>query len=327
MLLLLVWMCEETTTAVTLGLGVCLAVFTPRRKTGLLIVAASIFYFLLCVQVLIPYFSATGRYDRLDLFGDLGKTSLDLALAAFSKSEVFFPRRLRFQGFYFIATLIIPMAVLPLRGWRITLATVPTLALIVLLQNSDWLSIKFWHQATILPVFFVACIVGATKIPLANSQPSRTMRFLCGNSNASRVDVCRGLAAAMLVCACFGHYFFGFSPVSRSYSAYANDPFLQAPDARLPVIRNLRSEIPLGRTILATELVAAHFSDYRRLYTGRRVRPADFVVIDRGDRWDTSGLPGRWTDFESDPDYRLYGEYETIIVFERRPEAPPAPPD
>ncbi|MEK7731741.1 MAG: DUF2079 domain-containing protein, partial [Planctomycetota bacterium] len=29
-LLLLVWMCEETTTAVTLGLGACLAVFTPR---------------------------------------------------------------------------------------------------------------------------------------------------------------------------------------------------------------------------------------------------------------------------------------------------------
>lgn len=326
-LLLLVWMCEETTTAVTLGLGAYLAFFTPRRKTGLLIAVGSIVYYLLCVQVLIPHFAATGRYDRLDLFGDLGKTSLDLALSAFSKPDLFFSRLLRFQGFYFIASLIIPMAVLPLRGWRIALATVPTLALILLLQNSEWLSIKFWHQATILPVFFVACVVGATKASVENSPPSRTLHLLCGNSNASRVDVCRGLAAATLVCACFGHYFYGFSPVSRSYAVYANDPFLQAPDARLPAIRRLRSEIPIERTILATERLATHFTDYRRLYTGERVKPADFVVIDRSDLWDPSGLPGRWKEFGSDPDYRLYAEFETIIVFERRPEALPAPED
>jgi hypothetical protein len=153
------------------------------------------------------------------------------------------------------------------------------------------------------------------------------LRFLCGNPNASRVDVCRGLAAAALVCACFGHYFYGFSPLTRSYAAYANDPFLQAPDARLPAIRQLRSEIPFGRTILATERLAAHFTDYRHLYTGRRVRPADFVVIDRNDRWDTSGLAGRWTEFGSDPDYRLYTEFESVIVFERRPEAPPVQVD
>jgi len=326
-LLLLVWMCEETTTAVTLGLGVCLAVFTPHRKTGLLIAVGSIAYFLLCVQVFIPYFAATGRYDRLDLFGDLGKSTLDLALAAISKPDLFFPRLQRFQGFYFIAMLIVPMALLPLRGWRIALATLPALALILLLQNLEWMSIKFWHQATILPVFFVACVIGATNVSPANSPPSRTMRFLCGNPNASRGDVCRGLAAAAVLCACFGHYFYGFSPVSRSYSVYANDPFLQAPDARLPVIQRLGSEIPLGRTILATERIAAHFTDYRRLYTGRRVKPADYVVIDRSDRWDTSGLPGRWTEFQSDPDYRLYAEFESIIVFERRPEAPPAPAD
>jgi len=326
-LLLLVWFCEETTTAVTLGLGVCLALFTPRRKTGLLIVGGSIVYFLLCVQVFIPYFSATGRYDRLDLFGDLGKSVLDLALSAFAKPEAFFGRLFRSQGLYFIVTLIVPMALLPLRGWRVALATLPTLALVLLLQNSEWLSIKFWHQATILPVFFVACIVGATKTSPANSQRTRTMRFLCGNSNASRADLCRGFAAAAILRGCFGHYFYGFSPVSRSYAAYANDPFLQAPDTRRPVIQRLRSEIPRERTILATERVAAHFTDYRRLYTGRRVKPADYVVIDRSDRWDTSRLPGRWTEFQSDPDYRLYAEFESIIVFERRPEAPPAPAD
>ena len=326
-LLLLVWMCEETTTAVTLGLGSCLSLFTPKRKTGLLIAVGSIIYFLLCVQVFIPHFAATGRYDRLNLFGDLGQSTLDLALSVFTKPDLFFSRLLRFQGVYFIATLIIPMAVLPLRGWRIALATVPTLALILLLQNSEWLSIKFWHQATILPVLFVACVVGAMKVSLANSSPSRTMRFICGNSNASLVYVCRGLAAATLICACFGHYFYGFSPVSRSYSIYANDPFLQTPDARLPAIRRLRSEIPIERTILATERVAAHFTDYRRLYTGGRVKPADVVVIDRSDRWDPSGLPERWKEFESDPDYQLYAEYGTIIVFERRPEALPTPKD
>jgi hypothetical protein len=327
LLLLLVWMCEETTTAVTFGLGVCLAIFTTHRKTGFLIAVGSLAYFFLCVELFIPHFAAAGRYERTELFGDLGKSMTEVLAAAFTKPDVFFARLFRPQSLYYILTLLIPMALLPLRGWRIALAAAPTLVLILLLQNTDWLSIKFWHQATILPVFFVAAVVGAAQSGNTRRRLNGLVRRLCGDPTATDAALLRGFAVAVGVCACLGHYLYGFSPLSRSYEAYANDPFLQSPDARLPVVQRLRAEIPLNRTVLATERLAAHFTDYRRLYTGRRVRPADFIVIDRADRWDTSGLPARWTQFQSDPQYRLFEEDDSIIVFERRPDAPPAPPD
>ena len=117
----------------------------------------------------------------------------------------------------------------------------------------------------------------------------------------------------------------GFSPVSKSYEAYRAASALHRPDPRLDIVRHLRSEIPRDRTVLATERLAPHFVDYKRIYTGGRPRPPDFVIIDRSDRWDSSGLPQRAPQYMDDPYYELRGEFGSIIVFGRSPEAPPVP--
>jgi uncharacterized membrane protein len=301
-------LCRETNSAVTLGLGCYLALFSSRRKAGVIVCLISIAFALLCAKVLIPYFATAGRYERLDMFGELGNSVGTLAIAPFTKPAVFFGRLVRPQSVYFLLVVLSSMFFLPSVGWRLGLAALPTLLVHLLMEGTDWLSIKFWHHAMILPFFFFASI---TALRLGSADPLRN----------------RAIALALLTCAAASHYFYGFSPISKSFELNANDAFLQNPDPRLPLIERLRQQIPRDRTILATERVAAHFTDYRRLYTGGRVRPADFVVIDRSDRWDTSGLPGRCKDFESDPDYRLYVEFESIIVLERRLEAPPAPPD
>ena len=91
----------------------------------------------------------------------------------------------------------------------------------------------------------------------------------------------------------------------------------------MQTVRQLRSEIPNDRSILATERLAAHFTDYERLYTGRRPpqerrsRHADFVIIDRSDTWDTTDLRQRVPAYTASAKYRLYGEFGSIIVFER----------
>ncbi len=84
----------------------------------------------------------------------------------------------------------------------------------------------------------------------------------------------------------------------------------------MKTVRRLRSEIPKDKTILATERLAAHFTDYERLYTGRRERRADFVLIDHSDTWDTTDLRQRVSAYAADPTYGLYGEFGSIIVFE-----------
>ena len=51
--------------------------------------------------------------------------------------------------------------------------------------------------------------------------------------------------------------------------------------------------------------------------------PADVIVIDRADRWDQTELPRAARDFLQDPDYNLFGEFDSIIVFTRAADAPP----
>ncbi len=320
-------LCRETNAAVTLGFGIYLTLFSARRKAGVVVVVVSVGYALLCATVLIPYFAAAGRYERLDLFGDLGNSLPTLLASPFTHPGVFWGRLLRPQGWNLLLLLVTTLYFLPFRGWRLSLACLPTLLPILLFQNPEWSSIKFWHHALILPFLFFA---GLTVLPpgIKALQSSVEHKSPMDGARADRLQLrSRGIALASIVCAAWGHYFFGFSPLSKSYEVIAGDAFLQQPDPRLEIINRLRDEIPRSRTVLATERMAAHFTDYRRIYTGRRVRPADLVVIDRSDSWDTSDLPKRAAEFGSDPDYAVRATFGSVIVFERRADAPPATPD
>ncbi len=314
---------RETNTAVTLGFGAYLAFFSQRRKAGIVIAAVSVGYALLSALVIIPYFASTGSYERLSLFGELGGSFGDLALSIFTKPELFFGRLLRAPSLELLLLLLSTMCLMPLRGWKLALAALPAVLIHFLMEDPDWLSIKFWHHAMVVPFLFFAALgtMAKTEPSPPNSNAGGTM------SPKFRNDRNVGLALALLISAAWGHFFFGFSPLSKSYELYARDTFLQNPDPRLAFVDRLRREIPRDRTILATERIAAHFTDYKRLYTGRRIRPADFVIIDRSDGWDTSRLPDRWTEFQSDPHYNLYTEFNTIIVYECLQEAPQATED
>ncbi len=311
-------LCKETVAAATFGWGLYVLLFTPRRRTGVVILLASLVYFILCVQLLIPHFAATGRYERLDLFGELGSTPWELLSSAFTRPSLFLGRLMRVEVLYFLLTLLVPMALLPIRGWRVAVAALPTLVLVLLLENEDWLSIKFWHQCTVLPLIFFAGTAG-----MRMADGSRILVWLSGSRACPRDALYRGMALAVLMCAALGHYFYGFSPISKSYESYVSAAVLHEPDPRLATVQHLRSKIPKDRTILATERLAPHFVDYKRIYTGGRARPADFVIIDRRDGWDTSGLPKQAPQYADNPHYQLYGEYGSIIVFQRAPDAPP----
>ncbi len=68
--------------------------------------------------------------------------------------------------------LVGPMAFLPLKGWRMALAAVPTLLLVLLIQEEDQLNIKFWHQATLLPLLFFAGIASMAQWRSGSAQSS-----------------------------------------------------------------------------------------------------------------------------------------------------------
>jgi len=316
----LVLLCRETAAAAVFGWAIYLLLFTPRRKAGIALALVSLVYAAVCITVLIPQI-ADGRYERLDLFGELGRSPIELLTAPLIRPALFFGRLVRPQTIYFLLMLLVPMALLPLAGWRVAIAALPTLLLVCQMQNPDWLTIKFWHQVTVLTLLFLA---GAASLA-SRARAGLLARWVAARAHLPPGAWRRGAAAAVLTCAALAHYLFAFSPLSNGYRPYAFTPQLHQPDPRLAVVRTLREQIPRQSTILATERLAAHFTDYRHIYTGRRVQPADVVVIDRGDRWDRSGLPQQVSRFAEDTDYRCAGEYGSIVVFIRQKAAPVEP--
>ncbi|MEK6798817.1 MAG: DUF2079 domain-containing protein [Planctomycetota bacterium] len=339
-----VLLCQETTAAMTFGLGLYFLLFSPRRWTGAILAIGSIAYLAVVTQLVIPHFAAAGHYERLELFGQLGGTFTELFQSALAKPELFFRRLLRVEGLYFLLMLLVPMALLPLCRWRMLVMVLPTAALLLLLDNPDWLSIKFWYQATVLPVLFMAGVAALDvgrrsrmtapgtavleRFAASSCRLSSSLRWLMTTDRVAPARLCRAGAWTLFICAGWGHYLYGFSPLSKSYEVYRADQTLQRPDPRLAFVEKLRAELPRTNAILATERVAAHFTDYRRLYTGKRPLPANYVIIDRGDRWDPSDLPSRGDEFAADPAYRVLAESGSVVAFERRAEFPlPADPD
>jgi len=370
-LTVVVLLLKETAAAATFGWGLYMLLFTRRRRSSTVIVVGSIAYALLCVYVLIPHFAVSEQYERMTLFGDLGTDLPAVIMSMVMTPVLFFERLLREQSLYFLLILLVPMALLPIARWRLLVAAVPSLGLILLLDNAQWLSVKFWHQATVLPVLFMAAV--ATLVPatdadarrarLAGNTSRRLLMFLCAASGFARRcatpsplnpggteggdptakslppshpakegsttgpappgSLNLALAVAVCAAAAWGHYFYGFSPLAKSYEMYADNVAMHRPDPRMVIVEQIRAAFGRDKTILATERLAAHFTDYARVYTGSRPRPADVVVIDRADRWDTTKLPGAARAFEGDPDYDFIGEFDSIIVFARAASAPP----
>jgi len=307
---------RETAAAPVFGWGVYVALFTPRRRLGVAVAGAAAAYFVLCTTVLIPNAAGSDAYARLSVYGPLGTTLGNVIGGLLTRPSLVLERMLRPESAYLVCLLTVTAAGLPVAGWRLGLASVAVLLPIVLMENSEWLSIKFWNHAPVLPFLLFSGVTLLRPAGRGGVTPADVTLPRRRNDNLA-------IALALLVSAAWGHYLFGFSPFAKAHEVHCGSEFLQTPDPRMTLIHKLRREIPRNRTILATERVAAHFWDYRRLYTGRRVRPVDYVLIDTSDDWDTSGLPGRLDEFLAHPHYERFSDLGPLNVLKRRSNAPP----
>lgn len=336
-------LCRETAGAAVFGWGLFHLFFSPKsRRRGLLLCVVSLAYVLLCVTVIIPKFAQSEMYDRISLFGELGQSVGELVSSVFTHPDIVIARLFRPSSAYFLMMLLLPMACLPLLGWRVALACVPTLLPVFLLTNDDWLSIKFWHHAGILPFLFFAAIAAMrrggrdqTEDDVESENRSNSVEHSDHHGHhAHRAGlglvpsrICAMTWAVLLGCA-MGHYLFGFSPISKSYEPMVASSFLNKPDPRLAFVHRFRCQVSHDRSILATERAATHFTDFRRIYTaGRRgaLDAVDYVLIDQSDRHDPTGLADRVGELARDPRFRIWGRDGSIIVFERLAAHPVRP--
>lgn len=260
-------LCEETVCGVALGWGAYLALWGGRRRDGVIIMALSAAYFLACTMFIIPLFSASGSPWWWDLFGN---PSIDVVWKRLTRPRV---------GWY-LAALLVPLLPAIWSQWRLLFVALPPLLLVCLLPQDDYLNIKYWHQSTLLPVFFTAAVMGATS-------PSHTAEA------KARRALSLGSLLGLLMTVLLFHHWMGSSPMAQADRNYQADPRLNLPDPRQDLVYWVRQRFqPQEVEVVATERMAAHFMDYRMVYpvaaTGwRTTRNCPTVlIVDRGDGWD-----------------------------------------
>jgi hypothetical protein len=263
--------------------------------------ALSVAYLLYCTLYLIPSFTATGEYTRLRLFGELTPALIG---ERFSRPRV---------G-WFLAALLVPLMPAIWTQWRMVLVALPTLVLVCLLEQNDYLNIKYWHQSSILPALFTAAVMGAT-VPWHTTE-----------AKAQRALSLGSLLGLMMTVFLF-HHWMGSSPLAQADRIYQADPKLSLPDPRGDIVFWVRQRFqPQHVEVLATERMAAHFIDYRMVYPvattdlyATKDRPT-LLIVDRGDDWDKILVEGYLDTFIQqvrEAGFRRVHEDGDVVIFDR----------
>jgi len=294
---------EETVCGVALGWGLYLCVFGHRRRDGLIVSVVSVIYLLLCTTLIIPHFADSDSYSRLMLFGELAPMTIA-------------DRLLRSRTALFLLVLVMPLIIGLYRRPKLLIIILPTLALVLMLHQTDYLNIKYWHHTSILVALFFAAVMGITST-------TRTPR-IPDQRNPGHIGFPIGLLTTVLLF----HQFLGHSPFSQSQRVYAAYPQLQIRDARMDAVDYVKDTFPVGQyTVIATERMAAHFTQYRMVHPAPNATLADtrstphVLIVDYSDNWDEIVMYGNTDAFlrrAYDAGYRITCEMGPVAVWTNR---------
>jgi uncharacterized membrane protein len=285
--LVLALLCEETVCGVAVGWGVYLVLFTNRRRDGVLIAIGTVIYLLLATQVVIPHFTSAMTYSRLKLFGEV---SAQEVVGRLARAEV---------GYYLVA-LFAPLTIALWRNAKLLIVIVPTLGLVLLLRDEQYLNIKYWHQSSMLPLIFCAAMLGVVGVG-----SSDRMERQASSS--------RGLAWGLFVTVLLFHHSLGYSPLTQSSRLHTAAPLPPEVDPRAQAVAFVYENYPPSQhAILASERLAAHFWKYKAIHElagieafGDKPWPS-LAVIDASDGWDPVIAAHRFDEIMSQAQGRGY---------------------
>ncbi len=295
---------KENVAIVYSAFGVYVFASDRRQRWGLVLGGLCAAYFVVCLAWIVPSFSSSGSYSKTYLYGQFGETPGDVLLTMLRNPSLVADRLGSWRPLCYVLSLTIPLFLLPFRR-VVLLVAAPTLIFTMLMNTPSFMSIRFWHQASILPVLW-----------LATAQAVAT---------AGRK---RSAWAAVLVCSMATHYAMGVSPVSRVWRKLPQ--MLQRSD-RSEVIEQLDAMIDPGDTVQATARLAAHFYNRERVYP-MHATPADlpdWILVDVDDAFTGSESRASAVEYLSlistSERYGVALQREGITVFRIRNQADRSP--
>lgn len=148
--------CKEDVAVTTAAFGLFVAARWNRRA-GLALCLASVAWFLLCMEVLLPHYNGAGFFRfNAGWFVEFHQHKYD---------PLWYVRTVfQLKVLTYLLHLLAPLAFLPLLAPRVLLIAVPAIGINVL-SNTDYLrSIDYHYMTSIMPFLFAAAVEGAARL-------------------------------------------------------------------------------------------------------------------------------------------------------------------
>ena len=284
-----------------------------KRRWGLLLFVLCLAHFLIAVKLIVPHFNTAQAYSKFYLFKELGGTPDGMLQTLWENPGKVLGRMFDFRSLGYVLALFGPVG---FATWRkpVWLAALPSLLFICLMDTRDFASIRFWHQASILPVIWLATAWAVTQWSHASVAINPTLQSL-------RAGRC---AMAITNCTLFG-IVLGFTPFSHTHEVMFSHLSKNAEHFRSlqQAVEHIEAMVPPQATVQASPRLAAHFIDRRRVYPlerGLEPQP-EWIIVDVQESFIGSMTTREMFEYaqqvEADPDYQLTWRWESIFVFTR----------
>jgi uncharacterized membrane protein len=290
---------KEEIGLVVAGMGLWYALARRRWSVGLVIAVAGAAVSAIAVELVIPHFNNGADASFFGRYREVGGSAGGILRTAFTDplalAQVAFDR----PGLAYLASLLVPLAFLPLGAPLALLPAVPELALNLLSSTRTQTSIHFHYTAAEIPALFAAAIFAAKRLSF------------------------RPLGTALVAIVLLANYVLGAIPL---WSAFPGGEKLQAHAWRVThhdrvATRALRL-LPDDAVVSTSNSLGAHVSARRRVLSFPRLDDATWVVADERspgylDRIAPLAYANALARLRRNPAWRLVFEEDGILVFRR----------
>ena len=287
-------------------LGLWYAVAHDRRRTGAVIALLGTATAILATAVIVPHFHPGDSAPFADRYANVGGTPTGILETALTDPVSLVGEATSGRDLGYLLDLLVPLAGLPLLAPLAAATALPELAANLLSSSRTQTSIHFHYTATAIPGLIVGSIFGA----------ARLARWL-GPRN-------RYVPQGLVVVTLLGGVAYGPLPLWRHVPlgehVGARDHLLSRRDA---AARRAVALVPSGAPVSATNLLGAHLSARRRVFSFPVLREARWLVVDskRLSYLDQAVAPIRGARalrrIRSDPRWRVVFAEQGILVLRR----------
>ncbi len=300
---------KEEIAFVAVAYGLYIALAQRHWTLGLGVAAGGLVYGLAALLWIIPAFQGTDTYYFANRYGYLGRTIGEMVVTVVTNPVLVLQHVLTVDKLGFLLRLLVPLALLPLAGWEVTLLAVPSVGYLLLSDDPNMVAIIYQYPAVLIPFLFFGAIEGA-----------RRLHRRWPHARA-------GVLIALLVAGLGSYVLHGGGPLSRNYQ-----PERYAMAGRPERGLALMKRIPPEAAVSAQSDLVPHLSQRERIYLWPEIFDAGYVLLDtQGNPFPLYEPTSRRlydqavTRMRADPAWTLVAEDDGFLLFQRRAFAVPNP--